>query len=60
MLSNPRQPIILFILSFAGMMLGLIFKVLHWLGGQLITGSMIMVQIIAIVWLIVIVAKGKD
>lgn len=60
MLSNPRQPIILFILSFAGMMLGLMFKVMSWPGGQLITGSMIMVQVIAIVWLIVVVAKSND
>ncbi|MES2110258.1 MAG: hypothetical protein V4577_15985 [Bacteroidota bacterium] len=60
MFSNPRQPIILFILSFAGMMLGLMLKILHWAGGQLITGSMIMVQVIAIVWLIIVVAKTKD
>jgi len=50
----------LFILSFAGMMLGLMLKVMHWPGGQLVTGSMIMVQAIAIVWLIVVVAKTKD
>lgn len=59
MFSNSRQPVILFILSFVGMMLGLMLKILHWPGGQLITGSMLMVQLIAIVWLIIIIAKSK-
>ena len=43
-----------------GMMLGLMLKVMHWPGGQLITGSMIMVQVIAIVWLIMIIARSKN
>jgi len=60
MFPSSRQPIILFVLSFAGMMLGLMLKVMNWPGGQLVTGSMIMVQIIAIVWLIVIIARSKD
>ncbi len=57
MFSNFRFPLVLFILSFAGMMLGLMFKILHWPGGQLITGSMLMVQVISIIWLIIILLK---
>ena len=57
MFFNFRYPIILFILSFAGILLGLVLKILHWPGGQLIIGSMIMAQAISIVWLIVILIK---
>ncbi len=57
MFSNFRYPAILFILSFLGIMIGLILRILHWPGGQLVTGSMIMVQVIAIIWLIVIIIK---
>ena len=39
-------------------MMGAAFKVMHWPGGQLITGSMIMVQVIAIIWLIIIIVKS--
>ncbi len=58
MFFNFRYPIILFILSFAGILLGLVLKILHWPGGQLIIGSMIMVQAFSIIWLIVILVKG--
>jgi hypothetical protein len=58
MFFNFRYPVILFILSLAGFMIGVAFKVMHWPGGQLITGSMIMVQVIAIIWLIIIVVKS--
>jgi len=58
MFFNFRYPIILFLLSFAGIMLGLVLKILHWPGGQLIIGSMIMVQVIAIIWLIIIIVKS--
>ncbi|MDP9081302.1 MAG: hypothetical protein M3O71_28150 [Bacteroidota bacterium] len=57
MFFNFRYPIILFILSLAGLMIGMAFKVMHWPGGQMITGSMIMVQVIAIIWLLIIVIK---
>ena len=60
MFSNSRQPVILFILGFVGMMFGLMLKIMHWPGGQLITGSMLMVQLIAIVWLIIMIAKNKE
>ncbi|MDB4918296.1 hypothetical protein [Mucilaginibacter sp.] len=58
MFSNFRYPIILFMLSLAGLMIGMAFKILHWPGGQLITGSMIMVQVLSIVWLIIIIVKS--
>jgi hypothetical protein len=60
MFFNFRNPIVLFILSFLGMMLGMALRILHWHGGQLITGSMIMVQVISIVWLIIILLKDKN
>ncbi len=53
MFFNFRYPIVLFLLSFVGMML----KILHWPGGHLVLGSMMMVQFIAIVWLIIIIVK---
>lgn len=62
MFNNIRYPITLFILSFLGMMLGMALRILHWPGGQVITGSMIMVQVVAIVWLVVIIVRspGSD
>jgi hypothetical protein len=45
-------------LSLAGLMIGMAFKILHWPGGQLITGSMIMVQVLSIVWLVIIIIKS--
>jgi hypothetical protein len=60
MFFNFRYPIILFILSFAGILLGLVLKIFHLPGGQLIIGSMIMVQAISIIWLIVILIKGPN
>jgi hypothetical protein len=58
MFYNFRYPITLFLLSFVGMMLGLMLKILHWPGGQLVIGSMIMVQAISIIWLIIIIVKS--
>jgi len=58
MFYNFRYPITLFLLSFVGMMLGLMLKILHWPGGQLVIGSMIMVQAISIIWLIIIIIKS--
>ncbi|ASU36668.1 hypothetical protein [Mucilaginibacter xinganensis] len=58
MFFNFRNPVILFMLSIVGLMIGLAFKVMHWPGGKLITGSMIMVQAISIIWLIIIVVKS--
>jgi hypothetical protein len=58
MFYNFRFPITLFLLSFVGMMFGLMLKILHWPGGQLVIGSMIMVQVISIIWLIIIIIKS--
>lgn len=60
MFFNFRYPMILFLLSFVGIMLGLVFRILHWPGASLTIGSMIMVQAISILWLIIIIIKGKD
>ena len=59
MFFNYRYPVLLFILGLIGMFIGLSLKILHWQGGQLITGSMIMVQGIALLWLIIILIRGK-
>jgi len=60
MFFNYRYPVLLFILGFIGMFIGLSLKILHWQGGQLITGSMIMVQGMAVVWLVIILLRGKS
>jgi hypothetical protein len=39
------------------MLAGIMLKVLHWPGGQLLFGSMPMVQAISIIWLIIIIIK---
>ncbi|MGN6640859.1 MAG: hypothetical protein ACTHJ8_18255 [Mucilaginibacter sp.] len=55
-----RYPAVLFISSFALLLAGLALKIMHWRGGQLLTGSMFMVQAFAIIWLIVLLLKqGK-
>jgi len=59
MFFNVRYPIALFVVSFIGISIGLLFKIQHWTGGSLITGSMIMVQAIAIAWLIVVLLWKK-
>ncbi|WP_259068552.1 hypothetical protein HDF24_06610 [Mucilaginibacter sp. X4EP1] len=58
MFYNYRYPITLFLLSFLGMMLGMVLKIMHWPGGQLVIGSMVMVQAFSIIWLIIIIVKG--
>ncbi|HTD99248.1 MAG TPA: hypothetical protein VK668_08160 [Mucilaginibacter sp.] len=58
-MNNFRYPIALFAASFIMVFVGLLFKVQHWPGAQLITGSMLMAQAISIVWLIVIIIKSK-
>ena len=56
-MGNFRYPVVLFLTSFVVLMIGLLFKIQHWPGAQLITGSMWMVQIASIVWLIVLLAR---
>ncbi|MGZ3765976.1 MAG: hypothetical protein ACXVA2_15005 [Mucilaginibacter sp.] len=58
-MGNFRYPIALFLSSFIMLMIGLLLKILRLPGGQLITGSMFMVQAVAIVWLIVLVLRSK-
>jgi len=58
MFFNFRYPVILFILSFAGILIGMVLKIFHLSGGQLIIGSMLMVQAFSIIWLVVILIKG--
>jgi hypothetical protein len=54
-----RYPLILFIAGTAFMLLGIVFRIQHWPGGRLITGSMFMVQALAIAWLILLLFR-KD
>jgi hypothetical protein len=57
MFFNFRYPLVLFLSSFILMLGGMMLKVLHWPGGQLLFGSMLMVQAISIIWLIVVIIK---
>ncbi|MDO3625699.1 hypothetical protein [Mucilaginibacter sp. BT774] len=56
-MANFCYPVVLLLTSFAVLAIGLMFKVLHWPGGWLITGSMFMVQAISIVWLIILLVR---
>ncbi|HEY9001028.1 MAG TPA: hypothetical protein VIM89_06735 [Mucilaginibacter sp.] len=58
-MGNFRYPVVLFLTSFVVMAIGLVFKIMHWPGGQLITGSMFMVQAVSIVWLIVLLVRKR-
>lgn len=59
MFNNFRYPIVLFILSFLGVMLGIAFRMMRWPGASTTIGSMIMVQAISIIWLIIILVRNK-
>jgi hypothetical protein len=59
MFYNFRIPVVLFIASFLFMFIGMGLKIMHWPGGNLLFGSMIMVQAISIIWLIIIIVKPK-
>ena len=54
-----RYPLSLFIASFVMLVIGLFLKIMHWPGGQLITGSMLMVQVVSVVWMIVLLLTNK-
>jgi hypothetical protein len=59
-MGNFRYPVALFLASFIMLMIGLLLKILHWPGGQLITGSMLMVQAISIIWVMILILRpGK-
>ncbi|MBS1523974.1 MAG: hypothetical protein JST50_23430 [Bacteroidetes bacterium] len=58
-MGNFRYPIVLFLTSFVVLAIGLVFKIMHRPGGQLITGSMFMVQAVSIVWLIVLLVRKR-
>jgi len=59
MFSNYRYPLVLFIVSFALIMAAMLLKIMHWPGGSLLFGSMLMVQAFSIVWLIIVLLKKK-
>jgi len=54
-----RYPLSLFITSFVMLVIGLFLKIMHWPGGQLIMGSMLMVQVVSVIWLIVLLLTQK-
>jgi len=59
MFYNFRTPIVLFMTSFILMFIGMGLKIMHWLGGNLLFGSMVMVQATSIIWLIIIIVRPK-
>jgi hypothetical protein len=58
-MGNFRYPITLFLASFVVLVIGILFRIMHWPGGRLITGGMLMVQAVAIVWLILLLVKSN-
>jgi len=58
MLFKYRYPAVLFLTSFVLFLCGISFKIMHWPNGQLIIASMLIVQIIAVIWLIVNILRG--
>lgn len=58
-MSDFRYPVALFASSFVMLMIGLLLKIQHWPGAQLILGSMLMVQAISIIWIIVVIIKSR-
>ncbi|HWZ02983.1 MAG TPA: hypothetical protein VNX40_05180 [Mucilaginibacter sp.] len=59
MFTNYRQPLVLFIASFAFMMGAMLLKIMNWPGGSLLFGSMLMVQAFSIVWLMIVLLRKK-
>jgi len=57
MLFNYRYPLVLFLSSFAGTFVSILFNIMNWPGANLIFGSMLMVQSVSIVWLIIALLK---
>lgn len=53
-----RYPLILFVAGTIFLVIGMMLRIMHWPGGRLITGSMMMVQGFAIVWLIVLLFRS--
>jgi hypothetical protein len=54
-----NYPTVLFLAGFILFLVGLAFKIQHWPGGQLIISCTIIMQIIAIAWLIISLLKDK-
>jgi hypothetical protein len=54
-----RQVVILFIASMVLVMLGLLFKIQHWPHGAIAIGAGLMAQLVAVVLLVVLLAKRK-
>jgi len=59
MFANYRYPLVLFIASFAFMLAAMLLKYMNWPGGNLLLGSMLMVQAFSIVWLMITLLKKK-
>jgi len=55
MFNNFRYPLVLFLSSYLLLVCSWLLRVLHWPGGSLLFGSMLMVQAISIIWLIIII-----
>jgi len=53
-----RYPLILFVAGTIVLPVGIVLRIMHWPGGRLITGSMMMVQGFAVVWLIVLLFRS--
>jgi len=58
-MNDVKYPVTLFIASFIVLMIGLWLKFMHYPGAHLTIGSMLIVQLISIVWLVVIIIKSR-
>src|SRR5580658_508480 len=54
-----KYPVLLFLASFILFLIGIAFKIMHWPNAQFIIASMIVVQISAVVWLIVVILQPE-
>ncbi len=59
MFLNFKYPIITFVAAFVFVIIGLLFKIMHYPGASMLLGSMFIVQGICLVWLIVIIIKSR-
>lgn len=60
MFTDAKYPVTLFIASLIVLMIGLYFKVMNIPGAQLIIGSMLIVQVLSILWLVVIIFRSGN
>src|ERR1700678_632380 len=54
-----KYPVLLFLAGFILFLMGLAFKIMHWPNAQFIITSMLIVQMSAVIWLIVVILRHE-